>query len=535
MDNKAVRLLDIKTNLKYFSILFAILFLFSFAGLFIANDRAEVLIRAEIERYEAELLDYESKTVVNDLRLRINDLQFLENAFSRKLLYHSAYNDIANEWRIYADYKGIYDQIRFIDAFGNEKIRINYSENGSIIARYSNLQYKGDRYYFTETKSLSQAQIYISPIDLNVENGQVEEPIKPMVRLSTPIFDEDGNFFGIIILNYLVDSFLNEFRLLADYSEGETFLLNSDSYWLVGNDPNLNWAFMYEDKQDLNFKTLFPKEWKKMQQSSGLFTSENGLYLYKTIGVEASAEDESLINSNDLFTKENQLWIISFIDLNSSKGEYYKLDLFSRIKRTFGANQAFFAFILLTSVIGSILLSIIQQLYLRTKYLSEHDAFTGAFNRTTGFQLLKKQTQNMGKRKIKTCLCFLDINGLKSVNDTLGHNIGDELILTVVNIINGSIRSDDYLIRLGGDEFVIVSSNISIAKAELLWERITNKIDKINQKEKRAYLISVSHGIIEYKPDVEPDIDVWITKADLLMYREKRRKKKGEIIIRESK
>lgn len=534
MENKDIRFIDLRTNLKFFSILFIVLFLFSFVGLFTANDRAEALTRNEIVNYESELLDYESKIAINDLKLRINDLQFLEKAFATKLLSFPTYNDIANEWRIYADYKGIYDQIRFIDANGNEKIRINYSVNGSTIVNYPDLQYKGDRYYFTDTKSLSQGQIYISPIDLNIENGKVEEPIKPMVRLSTPIYDNDGNFFGIIVINYLAQSFLDEFQIVADYSEGEIFLLNSDSYWLASNDPNLNWAFMYEDKQNLNFRILFPKEWDEMKKSGGLFTSENGLFIYKTIDAKASGEEESLINSNDLFTNENRLWIISFIDLNSIKGGYYKLDLFSRIKRTFLANRSFFIFILFAALFGSVMLSLIQQLYQRTKYLSEHDAFTGTFNRTAGFQLLRKRIKNIGNRKIKVYLCFLDINGLKAVNDTLGHDKGDELILTVVNTIKGTIRSEDYIIRLGGDEFVIIFNNISISEAEMVWERITNKFEEINKNEKRAYRISVSHGIIEYEPAVDPNIDAWITKADQIMYREKREKKKGEIIIRES-
>ena len=472
---------------------------------------------------------------MTEMKRRINDILFLSNAFSEKLLDDSNFPSIADEWKIYADYKGMYDQIRFIDANGDERIRINYSADGSTIVDQAHLQNKKDRYYFTESQKLSAGQILISSIDLNIENGQIEEPIKPMVRFSTPIFDKNGNFYGIIITNYLADVILGEFSHIANYSDGEVFLLNSESYWISSDDPELNWAFMYDDKKDINFKNYYPEEWDEMQQPDHSFTSQKGFFQYKIINADASLKNQQNIDNKALVFTDKLIWIVSYVDLNSPKGDYYKSDFLSKAKRTFQANQSFFVFIFFITLIGGFVLSITQQLYQRTKYLSEHDAFTGAFNRSAGLKLLEKQSKLNDRRRIKFCLCFLDINGLKAVNDTLGHDVGDELILTVVDILKRSIRANDYIIRLGGDEFVITFCNITILEAEDIWRRILNEVDNVNQTEKRPYLISVSHGIVEYKPDIEANIDAWIMKADKKMYSEKKGKKKGEIIIRKSK
>jgi diguanylate cyclase (GGDEF)-like protein len=137
------------------------------------------------------------------------------------------------------------------------------------------------------------------------------------------------------------------------------------------------------------------------------------------------------------------------------------------------------------------------------------------------------------RRKNKVSLCFIDINGLKKVNDTLGHDAGDELILTVVNVIKQVIRETDFIIRMGGDEFIIVFVNISIEEAERVWERILGIFDQINNTKSKPYIVSVSHGIIEYDTIDESGIEGLIKSADKKMYTEKRDLKKKVFIIRD--
>ena len=130
-------------------------------------------------------------------------------------------------------------------------------------------------------------------------------------------------------------------------------------------------------------------------------------------------------------------------------------------------------------------------------------------------------------------VCFIDINGLKQINDTLGHESGDELIISVAKTIRAVIRSNDFLIRLGGDEFLIVFQNIAAAQAEEVWSRIVAEFEKINQAEHRKYKISVSHGIEMLSCDLNQVLDTVLHQADAKMYDEKRKIKSNLQIIRE--
>ena len=118
-------------------------------------------------------------------------------------------------------------------------------------------------------------------------------------------------------------------------------------------------------------------------------------------------------------------------------------------------------------------------------------------------------------------ICFIDINGLKEINDMLGHEQGDDLILNSVKIIKENIRENDLLIRLGGDEFLICFVNIDIDRVETTWLRILDKIELVNEEDK-PYIISLSHGIAEIKKSDRTMLDEVIKNADIKMYEEKR-------------
>jgi signal transduction histidine kinase len=102
-------------------------------------------------------------------------------------------------------------QLRYIDEFGKEKIRIDrnfYGETPSIISEAS-LQDKSNRYYFKETMNLNQNMVFISKLNLNIENGKTEKPIKPVWRFAIPIIYENQKR-GILIVNIFANQFLQE-------------------------------------------------------------------------------------------------------------------------------------------------------------------------------------------------------------------------------------------------------------------------------------------------------------------------------------
>lgn len=159
-----------------------------------------------------------------------------------------------------------------------------------------------------------------------------------------------------------------------------------------------------------------------------------------------------------------------------------------------------------------------------TQYFNEmmFDQLTKALNRRAGLSKLSRMLEYTNKRNLKMSLCFIDVNGLKEVNDQLGHKFGDELIVSVVEGVKKEIRDEDMIIRMGGDEFLIVFTGIDQEISEKVWNRINQRYQIINEEEERPYVISVSHGIVEHDNYERPEVELLIKKADDRMYAEKK-------------
>ncbi len=100
-------------------------------------------------------------------------------------------------------------QLRYIDEYGDEKLRFDRERSGSVGYKTAYLQNKKDRYYFKKTKQLKEDQVFISQIDFNIENNKVQKPYVPVVRISTPIYRDD-KFKGILIANIFIDDFIKQ-------------------------------------------------------------------------------------------------------------------------------------------------------------------------------------------------------------------------------------------------------------------------------------------------------------------------------------
>jgi len=116
---------------------------------------------------------------------------------------------IQSSWVEFADNRNLYDQIRFIDGKGLEIVRVNGSAAGAVVVPADQLQDKSSRYYFKNSIALEAGEIFVSPLDLNKEQGKVEEPFKPMLRLGLPVLDSAGQKRGIILVNILAQEILD--------------------------------------------------------------------------------------------------------------------------------------------------------------------------------------------------------------------------------------------------------------------------------------------------------------------------------------
>lgn len=157
------------------------------------------------------------------------------------------------------------------------------------------------------------------------------------------------------------------------------------------------------------------------------------------------------------------------------------------------------------------------------RQLSLTDELTGLHNRR-GFFLLAEQQLKLARRtQTSCCLIFVDLDGLKQINDTLGHATGDKLIVDAAQILKQTFRDADIVARLGGDEFVVLVPACS-NNSEDLFLRLQTSIAHFHQTTDRTYELSMSVGISICVANETTSLEDLVEQADKLMYEHKRTK-----------
>lgn len=147
-------------------------------------------------------------------------------------------------------YPHIY-QIRLITADGQEWVRVDRKPEGVRVVPRAELQSKGDRYYFRDAMNVNLGQIYVSPLDLNVEFGKIEKPERPVIRVATPVAGPDGSKIGVLIINLHADILLEQIQQMANAREGTAYLLDNQGHYVsrsAGGEPG---AFSMEPVEKL--------------------------------------------------------------------------------------------------------------------------------------------------------------------------------------------------------------------------------------------------------------------------------------------
>jgi two-component system, sensor histidine kinase and response regulator len=221
-----------------------------------------------------------------ELKSVIGDLDFLVNSelLSYYLTSGVGIGHLQNSYREFAAAKGVYDQVRFIGINGTEVVRINYNGGNPTVVADKYLAVKQHRPYVQRTLTLKRGQCHVSPLDLNIENYEVELPHKPMMRFAAPVFDADSVLRGIVVLNYLANN-------LLDLIPGKKhLLLNSEGYYLRGGPEGAQWGWML--KHERCFATDNPALWDKIgPEDSGRFMDNGRLVLFTTIHPLAKVEE----------------------------------------------------------------------------------------------------------------------------------------------------------------------------------------------------------------------------------------------------
>ena len=154
-------------------------------------------------------------------------------------------------------------------------------------------------------------------------------------------------------------------------------------------------------------------------------------------------------------------------------------------------------------------------------YLAYHDALTGLPNRLLLMKQLNQEILNAGRQETLISVMYIDLDRFKVINDTLGHNHGDELLIQVASRLLEVVRKNDNVSRIGGDEFILYFNDYKVEEdLEIIASKVMNIFKKPFNLKGQEYYITGSMGISQYPLDGE-DVDTLVKNADIAMYKAK--------------
>lgn len=454
-------------------------------------------------------------------------LNYLDNSNQTTLKY------LVDDYTEFSKSKGIYDQIRFIDNKGMELVRVNFNSGNPYAVHPKKLQNKKDRYYFAEAIGLGRSEIFISPLDLNVERKTVELPQKPMIRLCTPVFDRKGEKRGVVVVNYLAKHLLDKIAEMEGVTTGRSMLINREGYYLLHPDDEKEWGFMLDNESQrigVDDNTF----WDVMNNNEeGQIYTVNGLYTYQKISPVDSEKSSTISESGGqiedkrgLIPGQDYLWFIVSTVTKSELRVYYR--------QLYAEFIAFSLFIMVVVGVAAhtVSLNIVKRRAFQKKLqnMALSDQLTGLANRSLFYDRLDLMVERGKRYMAKFAIIFIDLDGFKLVNDTYGHAVGDKLLIIVADKLRQHSRKTDTVARLGGDEFVILYSDMkSVDAVKSFVERIMKSFQEEITIEEKVIDISLSMGVSSY-PDNGEEAIVVLNKADEAMYRAKQAGKNGYCI-----
>ena len=158
--------------------------------------------------------------------------------------------------------------------------------------------------------------------------------------------------------------------------------------------------------------------------------------------------------------------------------------------------------------------------------LSLLDELTGLYNRR-GFSTLAKQHLKLAQRTQRGLIFFLgDVDGLKQINDTFGHQVGDLALTETAEVLRTSFRSSDIIARIGGDEFAIIAIEASKDSVEAITARVREQMRIAHTKKHLCYKLSLSLGAVYVDAERRCTVEELIAEADEALYKQKRTRRK---------
>lgn len=345
------------------------------------------------------------------------------------------------------------------------------------------------------------------PVKLSLQDGKVHKsekiiPLDGRTRYfevtASPLKDSAGEIVaGVEVIRDITERKLAEKELLESENRYRSLVESTDdSIYLVDR----NYRYLFMNRKHLYRLGLLGSQF--VEQPYGRFHSARETKVFKEKADKVFASGKSMQ-----------------FEYRSTRDGYYFLQTFSPVKDQDGN--------IIAITVVSKEITERRKIEEKLRTLSFTDSMTGLYNRRGFFAMATQQLKLANRDRKKRFLISADLDGLKTINDTYGHQEGDHALIEVAIILKENFRESDIIARIGGDEFVILAIETPESDVDLLVARIKSSLDLHNVQAKKPYELSLSIGMSSYDPESPVSIDDLLSGADRLMYEEKKLKKKA--------
>ncbi len=474
-----------------------------------ALSDAELVVQTHRQVMEGMLAQVESDIVM------LSSQSVLQRVLGDSGLPRS-YQDAVDSLIAFSAAKPIYAQVRLLDESGMELIRVDSIDGQTQLVPEQQLQDKSSRYYFKEGLRLPQDTTYTSPLDLNVERGEIEEPRNPMLRLVRGVYDHDDNRIGFMVLNLYGRLFIDYLASVSTTQPGIFMLADNNGNWLFAGNPDVEWAMMYPAGSVPTASDTLEDAWPAIQ-----------------------SKDQAAMRVDNTLVASTTITPFSHLGVANGTGRWHLVlhatfDELGLVLPKMMAPRLPFYIAVLALVLFAVHkftdVAIDRYRYReRLKRLAVIDELTGIPNRRYLFDEMNRIIARLGRNDDQQLgLLFVDLDNFKPINDQHGHEVGDAVLVACAKRIAGSVRQSDFAARYGGDEFVVVLPETGgIKQIEAVASKLIESISQplLTSKGSEIY-VGVSVGLFStegtnQRKVISKGADELIRIADRAMYHAK--------------
>lgn len=472
---------------------------------------------------------------------------------------NNAQNELARTFASMLSLNPEYFQIRLITAanYGKELVRIDRDRFAPLRVNGEDLQEKGHYPYVFETLQLREGEIYLSDIVLNHERGAHQGLEQPTLRVATPVFNANHEAFGIIVINVDLNGLFN--LLKADLPLGiDVYLTNEKGDYLIH--PNASSVFGFDkgrrtqlqvqhpetlplyDQDDAHLVTNLPIPGSNDKAVVAFQRLPFGVADHKRFVVLGLAKPlNEILSASDRLAENVASIVMAFsvlavlVAIMISRLATRSLNEMVAAVRRFSIEHSMGPLPLNRQdeigLLARTMHDMQQELsqHLNALYenrthldhLARHDTLTGMPNRLMFFDRLEQAIASAQMDRSFLAVLFVDLDRFKQINDTLGHNVGDEVLKTASMIFRSMVRKTDTVGRLGGDEFVILFTDVEgDRQVSLIADKILQKFQHPITVNGNDLYVHASIGIAMYPRDGNNAAEL-VRHADVAMYQAK--------------